>query len=108
MAIDKICSTDCLVMAEDFQKAKFAVALAIRNSEIEFEESDFSIEIDSCMNFDTSESALRKEIKSYGILVDGEIRYDNDIIEQIVKQQRESDREEWLKKYHLELPLETP
>jgi len=98
-----------LVTADNKIKASLSVRNAINSGEITIDDSaNGYTNIDHCELVDISINIkeLKNEIKDYGVLVNGKLLYDKNIISVLMEGEKKAEREEWLKKYHLELPLE--
>jgi hypothetical protein len=104
---EKTKELETLVIAKDLNEAKSLTLKGIINSELEFDNVFDSnhIEITSAYPADITEHTLF-EIRDYGILnEEAELIYDTDIIEDLSNYQRKKQKEENLKKNHLELNL---
>ena len=106
VTVEKTKELETLVIAKDLNEAKSLTLKGIRNSELEFDNLfEGTIDITSAYPADITEHTLR-EIKDYGILnEEAELIYDTTIIEDLTEYQRKKQKEENLKKNHLELNL---
>ena len=103
---EKVVTIDSLVIAENSNEAELMVEQAIKDGELEFEDSIYEeVNVTTSRQIDI-DPKIEKEIKDFGILnSDVEVVYDPNIIDEIAEAHRHEMRENYLKQNHLELSL---
>ena len=104
--IEKTKELETLVIAKDLNEAKSLALKGVKNKELEFDDLfEGEIEIASAYPSDITKHTL-EEVKDYGILNEqAKLIFDTEIIEELSEDQRKKQKEEHLKKNHLELNL---
>lgn len=103
--VQKVKTTDILVMANDRSTAERKAEDAVRLGDIEFD--DEKIETGMVYEVDFISDEIRKEIRDFGIIDENsELIYEiEDMIENMEERIRKQEAEAYLKKHHLEFNL---
>ena len=106
--VQKVKTTDILVMANDRSTAERKAEDAVRLGDIEFDDEE--IETGMVYEVDFISDEIRKEIRDFGIIdSNSELICDTETIENIIRGMEETvkkqESEEYLKKHHLEFNL---